>query len=235
MEEGLATHSGIPAWRTPWTEEPGGLQFVRSQRVGHDWRDVAYTGLSEAARSCPTLCDPMDCSLPGSPVHGIFQARVLEWVAISSSKVSSRPRDRTQVSCIAGRHFTVWATREAPNIHTAQAFTLLLLLLHWLCYSLCVDHNKLWNILKELGIPDHLTCFLRNLYTGQEATVRAGHGTTRLAQNWERSTSRLSIQSTSCKMQGWMNHKLELRCWEKYQQPQICRWYHSNGRKVKRN
>ena len=42
----------------------------------------------------------------------------------------------------------------------------------------CVDHNKLWNILKEMGIPDHLTCLLRNLYTGQEATVRSGHGTT---------------------------------------------------------
>ena len=40
----------------------------------------------------------------------------------------------------------------------------------------CVDHNKLWKILKEIGIPDHLTCFLRNLYTGQEATVRTGHG-----------------------------------------------------------
>ena len=42
----------------------------------------------------------------------------------------------------------------------------------------CVDHNKLWTILKEMGIPDHLTCLLRNLYAGQEATVRTGHGTT---------------------------------------------------------
>ena len=46
----------------------------------------------------------------------------------------------------------------------------------------CVDHNKLWKILKEMGIPDHLTCLLRNLYTGQEATVRTGHGTTDLFQ-----------------------------------------------------
>ena len=42
----------------------------------------------------------------------------------------------------------------------------------------CVDHNKLWKILKEMGLPDHLTCLLRNLYAGQEATVRSGHGTT---------------------------------------------------------
>ena len=63
---------------------------------------------SEVIQSCLTLCNPMDCSLPGSPIHGIFQARVLEWVAISFS------RDRTQVSriVIAGRRFTVWATRE---------------------------------------------------------------------------------------------------------------------------
>ena len=51
-------------------------------------------------------------------------------------------------------------------------------LLYWLCQSLCVDHNKPWKILKELGILDHLTCILSNLYVGQEATVRTGHGTT---------------------------------------------------------
>ena len=62
---------------------------------------------------CPTLCDSMDCSLPGSSVHGISQARILEWEAISFSRGSSWPRDQTQVSCIAGRFFTIWATREA--------------------------------------------------------------------------------------------------------------------------
>ena len=57
-------------------------------------------------------CDPENCSPPGSSVHGIFQARILEWVAISFSRGSSWPRDRTQVSLIVGRRFTVWATRE---------------------------------------------------------------------------------------------------------------------------
>ena len=66
---------------------------------------------SEVTQLCPTPCDPMDCSLSGSSVHGIFQARVLEWVAISFSTGSSQPRDRTQVSRVVGRHFTVWATR----------------------------------------------------------------------------------------------------------------------------
>ena len=69
---------------------------------------------------CPTLCDPTDCSLPGSSVHGLFQARILERVAISFSRASSRPRDRTHfswVSCIAGGFFTHWDLGEAhlPN------------------------------------------------------------------------------------------------------------------------
>ena len=67
---------------------------------------------SEVARSCPTLWDPMDCNPPGSSIHGIFQARVLEWGAIAFSRGSSQPRDRSRVSRITGRHFTVWATRE---------------------------------------------------------------------------------------------------------------------------
>ena len=67
---------------------------------------------SEVTQSCPTLCDPMDCSLSGSSVHGVFQARVLKWIAISFSRWSSWPRNRTLVSHIAGRRFTIWATRE---------------------------------------------------------------------------------------------------------------------------
>ena len=57
----------------------------------------------------------MDCSLPGSSVHGIFQTRILEWVAVFFSRRSSRPRDWTQVSHIVGRHFTIWATREVSQ------------------------------------------------------------------------------------------------------------------------
>ena len=64
------------------------------------------------AQWCPTLCDPIDCSLPGSSVHGIFQARILEWIAIPFSRGSSWPRDRIWVSCITGRFFTIWATWE---------------------------------------------------------------------------------------------------------------------------
>ena len=72
------------------------------------------------------LCDSMDCSPPSSSVHGILQARSLEWVAIPFSRGSSWPRDRTWVSCTAGRFFTNWATREAPSpyfIHIPLVFT----------------------------------------------------------------------------------------------------------------
>ena len=70
-----------------------------------------YTWLllqNEVAQSCLTLCNPMDYSLPSYSVHRIFQARILEWIAISFSRVSSQPRDRTQVSCIEGRCFNFW-------------------------------------------------------------------------------------------------------------------------------
>ena len=68
------------------------------------------------AQLYPTLCDPMDCAPQAPLVHGIFQARVLEWVAISFSRASSQPRDRIQILCIAGRFFTVWATREVKPL-----------------------------------------------------------------------------------------------------------------------
>ena len=79
----------------------------------------------------------MGYSLPGSSIHGIFQARILEWVAISFSRRSSQPWDRTWVSCIVGRHFTVWATKEALSLLLNISYVHLPLNL----VSLCSDHN----------------------------------------------------------------------------------------------
>ena len=72
------------------------------------------------SQMCPTLCDPMIYSPPGSSFHGIFQARVSEWVTILFSRGSSWPRDQTQISCVTGRFFTSWTTREAPLWTTYQ-------------------------------------------------------------------------------------------------------------------
>ena len=70
----------------------------------------------EAAQLCPTLCDPMDCSPPGSSVHGILQARILEWVTIPFSRGSSWPRYRTWVSYIAGRFFYHLSSQLSPSL-----------------------------------------------------------------------------------------------------------------------
>ena len=95
-------------------------QLKLNIEVLHRWQfHQAFSGLVkklEVAQFCETLCDPKDCSLAGSSVHGIFQARVLEWVVISFSRGSSWPRDWTQVSCTAGRRFILWATKEAPSL-----------------------------------------------------------------------------------------------------------------------
>ena len=120
----MATHSSTLAWKILWMEKPGGLQSMGSQRIRHDWAThtflhtmytilyTLHTVLVKVTQSCPTLCSHVDCSPPRSSVHGILQARILEWIAISFSRRSSRPRDQTQVSCIAGRFFTLWATRK---------------------------------------------------------------------------------------------------------------------------
>ena len=70
------------------------------------------------AQACPTLCDPMDYSLPGSSVIKILQARILEWIAIPFSRGFFQPRDQTWVSCITGKFSTLSATREAPDCVT---------------------------------------------------------------------------------------------------------------------
>ena len=90
------------------------LLYIFSHRFFSEWfQSLCISEVSEVAQSCLTLCNPIDCGLPGSSIHGIFQGRVLGWVAIAFSTGSSRPRDRTQVPCIVGRRFTIWATREA--------------------------------------------------------------------------------------------------------------------------
>ena len=76
------------------------------------WLHFSNNLMCLVIQSCPTLCIPMDCNLPGSSVHGILQARILEWVAMPFSR-SSWPRDRNWVSCIAGGFFTNGATRKA--------------------------------------------------------------------------------------------------------------------------
>ena len=86
-----------------------GLQHTSSNHSCNDPAKLTCAVCS-APQSCPTLCNPMDCRLPGSSVHGILQARILEWVAIPSSRRSSQARDRTHIS-----HFLHWQTGFTTN------------------------------------------------------------------------------------------------------------------------
>ena len=84
-------------------------------------KPAAAAAAIQSRQSCPTLCDPMDCSLRGSSVHGILQARILKWVSTSYSRGSSQPRAWNWVSHTAGRFFTVGATREGiTRMHIAR-------------------------------------------------------------------------------------------------------------------
>ena len=93
-------------WLSDWTE------------LNIPWGDVLLRVL--VAQSCLTLCDPMDYGLPGFSVHGILQARILEWIAFPFSRGTSQPRDGTLVSCITGRFFTIWATGKSQISASTQ-------------------------------------------------------------------------------------------------------------------
>ena len=143
----------------------------------------------------------------------ILQARLQQYMncKLPDVKVGFR-KGRGSRDQIANIRWIIQKAREfQKNIHFcftdyAKAFD-------------CVDHNKRWKILKEMGIPDHLTCLLRTLYAGQEATVRTGHKTTDWFQIGKRVCQRCILspflftymQSASCEMPGWMKHKLESR------------------------
>ena len=107
-----------------------------------------WSVLSLVAQSCPTLCNPMDCNLPGSSIHGILQARILEWVAMPSSRASSQPRDWTQVSCITDGSFTVWEqVRAHTHPHAQEWYTLKFFSYIWILRKVIFEWMKLLVIL----------------------------------------------------------------------------------------
>ena len=179
---------------SPW-DSPG-----KNTRVGCHFllQCMKVKSESEVVQSCPTLCDPMDYI-----VHGILQARILEWVAFPlnyhtialishASKVMlkilqaklqqymSRELPDVQAGFRKGRGTRDQIANICWIIEKAREFwkNIYFCFIDYVKAFDCVDHNQLWKILKEMGIQDHLTCLLRNLYAGQEATVRTRHGTT---------------------------------------------------------
>ena len=151
----MAIHSSVLAWRIPGMAEPGGLPPMGSHRVGHDWSDLA----AAAAHASKVM-------------FKILQARLQQYMNYEAPYVQGGFRKgrgtKDQIANIC------WIIEKAREFQKNIYFCLI----DYPKVFDCVDHNKLWKILKEMGIPDHLTCLLRNLYASQEATVRSGHGTT---------------------------------------------------------
>ena len=131
--------------------------FLQTAPFPLGWSELKW---SEVAQSCLTLCRA--CSPPGSSVHGIFQAWILEWVAISFSRGSSRPRDWTRVSRIVGRRFTIQATREALPLCNNMYLSLPCMcgkaLSHvWLCNSMnCSPPGSSVHVILWAGCHAHL-------------------------------------------------------------------------------
>ena len=108
--QGASVPSLVGELRSHMQQKKSKYFLKKSNSVTHSIR-VYVRGFSHVS-----LCPAMDCSLPGSSIHEILQARILEWVSIPSSMGSSWLRDWTQVSCIAGWFFTIWVTKKAQQI-----------------------------------------------------------------------------------------------------------------------
>ena len=166
---------------------------------------------------CPILWDPMDCSLPGSSVLGIFQARTLEWIAISSCNAGTWKMKVKMLSCV-WLLATPWtAAFSEKNIYFcftgyAKSFD-------------CVDHNKLWKILKEMGIPSlwpaswEICMQVKNqqLELDMEQQTGSQLGKEYVKAVYCHSAYLTYMQSTSWETLGWWSTKWNQDFWEKYQ------------------
>ena len=176
------------------------------------------------AQSCLTLCNPADYSPPGTFVHEIFQARILEWVAISFSRESSQPRDRTQVSCTTGRFFTNWATREVleekkkkkqentRKTSISASLTMLKSLTVWITTT-CGKFWKRWEYQTPWPASWEICMQIKKqqLEPDMEQLTGSKLGKESVKVVYCHPTHLIYMQSMSCKMPGWMKHKLESR------------------------
>ena len=147
-------------------------QIWKTQQWPQDWKRSVFIPIPKKsnAKDCSNYSTIALISHTSKVMFKILQARLQQYVnwELPDIQAGFRKGREPEINC---QHLLDhWKSERMPEKH--------LILLYWLYQSLCVDHNKLWKFLQEMGIPDHLTCLLRNLYSGQEATVRTGHGTT---------------------------------------------------------
>ena len=113
----MEIHIHLIQWicsQTAWNSSTGALDYYRFSENNSNCRQFAVC-YAKSPQLCPTLCNPADCSPPGSSVHGFLQARILEWVAISFSRGSSHPGEWAYGSCADRQTLYCWAAREAPH------------------------------------------------------------------------------------------------------------------------
>ena len=190
-------------------------QIWKTQQWPQDWERSVFIPIPKKLndKECSNCCTTALISHTSKVMLKILQVRLQQYVNWELPDVQAGFRKcRATRDQIANICWNIKKAREFQKniyfclIDYAKAFD-------------CVDHNKLWNILKEMGIPDHLTCLLRNLYAGQEATVRTRHGTTDWFQTGKGvpqgcillSCFLTYMQITLYKMPAWMKHKLESR------------------------
>ena len=149
-------------------------QIWKTQQWPQDWKRSVFIPIPKTGnpKECSNYCTIALISHTSKIMLKILQARLQQYMNCELPDIQAGFRkSRGSKDQIAKIHWIIEKAREfQKNIYFcfigySKAFD-------------CVDHNKLWTILKEMGLPDHLTCLLRNLYAGQEATARTGHGTT---------------------------------------------------------
>ena len=185
-------------------------QIWKTQQWPQDWKRSIFTPIPKkgSAKECSVCCTIVLISHNSKVILKILQTRVQQYVNCEHPDVEAGFRKAKGTrDQIANIHWIMEKAKEFQKniyfcfIDYAKAFD-------------CVDHNKLWKILKEMGMADNLTCFLRNLYAGQEATVRTGHGTTDWFQIGKVYVKAVcchpayltSMQSTSWETLGWKKH-----------------------------
>ena len=161
----LCTKVPLPGSSSGWGGKAS-LVYV-SSRTAECWKGCGLWGYTAwfksclchflccylVAKSCLTLCKPMECSLPGSSVHGILQARILEWVAISSSRGSFQLRDQTRISCIGRQILYHWVTQEAGFLRYLFWKTRIINYTYLLGYCEGEMDQHMWNVRTVPGTP----------------------------------------------------------------------------------
>ena len=210
-------------------------QIWKTQQWPQDWKRSAFIPIpkTDSTKEYSNYCTIVLIFCASKVMLKILQGRLQQYMnwACLDVQAGFRKGEEKEIklpTSIESQKKQV-NSRKTP---TSVSLTMLKPLTVWI-------NNKLWKSLKEMGMPDHHTCLLRNLYAGQEAIVRIRHGKVdwfKIGKGVHQGCQWVYchpayltyIQSTSCKIPGWLT-SWNQDYWEKYQQPQICRWYNSNG------